>query len=189
MKITVYCGSSSRLDPEYIAAAAEVGRLIARRGATLVYGAGRTGMMGAAADAALAEGGDVTGVIPSFMVQRGWNHTGLTEMIVTEGMHLRKETMMRLADSGVIALPGGIGTFEEITEAITWRQLGLYSGNVVLFNFRGYYDSFLAQIDRAIADGFMMPDHRDLFAVATTAAEAVELAARTCGPRCFSSKF
>ena len=116
--ITIYCGSSANLAPEFIEAASALGRRIAAAGATLVYGAGRTGLMGAAADAALAAGGKVTGIIPGFMVERGWHHKGLTDLVVTDTMHTRKEKMAATA-TGIIALPGGIGTFEELTEAIT----------------------------------------------------------------------
>lgn len=188
MNITVYAGSAASLPAEYLAQAAATGAAIAGAGATMVYGAGRTGLMGAAADACIAGGGSVVGIIPEFMVERGWHHRGLTELVVTDGMHTRKNKMMEMAN-GVIALPGGIGTFEELTEAITWRQLGLYSGNIVILNTGGYYDSLIAQLDRATAEGFMKPDHRAAVAVTESPEEAVSLAMQAVEPRTFSPKF
>lgn len=186
--ITVYCGSSASLPRPYLELAAQVGTAIAARGATLVYGAGRTGLMGAVADAALAAGARVVGVIPSFMVSRGWHHTGLADIEITDSMHSRKARMMALAH-GVIALPGGIGTFEEITEAITWRQLGLFEGNVVILNFEGYYDSLLAQFRKAVDLGFMKPDHLEAIKIASCAAEAVDLALAPVENLVFTPKF
>lgn len=173
--ITVYCASSTDLVPEYFAAARYLGEEIARRGLTLVTGAGNMGLMGAVNDAAIAAGGRTIGVIPEFMVERGWQHTGLDELIVTSGMHDRKSTMASLAH-GVIALPGGIGTFEELCEIITWRQLGLFTGNIVILNINGYYNPLLDMFAAAISQGFMRPDHARLYSVATTPQEAVEMA-------------
>ena len=186
--ITIYCGSSANLAPEFIEAARALGRRIAAAGATLVYGAGRTGLMGAAADAALAAGGKVTGIIPGFMVERGWHHRGLTDLVVTDTMHTRKEKMAATA-TGIIARPGGIGTFEELTEAITWRQLGLLNANIVILNTAGYYDAFLSMLHNAVDHGFMNTDHLRLFSVASTAAEAVEMALAPVEHREFSAKF
>lgn len=177
INITVYCGSSNRAPRHFLTTAAAMGRAIAAAGATLVYGAGRTGLMGAAADAALEAGGRVRGIIPHFMVERGWHHTGLSELVEVDTMHCRKARMMTESRS-VIALPGGIGTFEEITEAMTWRQLGLYGGNVILLNVDGYYDALLAQLHKAIDCGFMGADHMRLITVATTVGEAVAAALR-----------
>lgn len=187
-RITVYSGSSSRVPQRFLDVASEVGRLIASEGATLVYGAGRTGLMGASANAALAAGGDVDGIIPTFMVERGWHHAGLSRLVEVESMHVRKELMMR--DSiGVIALPGGIGTFEEITEAMTWRQLGLYNGNVVILNADGYYAGLIDQLRRAVECGFMGADHTALLTVATTPAAAVAAALATPHPLTLTPKF
>lgn len=188
MFITVYCGSSANLPEVYLECAREVGRAIASAGAGLVYGAGRTGLMGAVADAALEAGAEVTGVIPEFMFSRGWHHKGLTHIEVTDGMHPRKARMMELSQ-GVIALPGGIGTFEEITEAITWRQLGLYGGNVVILNAEGYYDGLLAQLRKAVGTGFMKPDHLAAVKVAATSSEAVEMALAPAADITFTPKF
>lgn len=132
------------------------------------------GLMNAVEDASLAAGGKVTGIIPTFMVKEGWHHTGLTELIETSSMHERKQMMADLSD-GAIALPGGCGTFEELLEIITWKQLGLYLGPVVILNIDGYYDCLLAQLNRALDDKFMRDIHANIWQVATTAEEAVEL--------------
>ncbi len=186
--VTIYCASAANLPEVYIKAAADLGTELARQGAGIVTGAGRTGLMGAVADAALAAGGTVTGVIPSFMVERGWQHTGLSELIVTDGMHRRKETMAALATAAV-ALPGGIGTFEELMEIITWRQLGLFHGNIVIYNVDGYYDPLLAMLDSAVAKGFMRPDHKQLYTVANTQAEVIAAAFAAPADIKFSPKF
>lgn len=170
--ITVYCASSTAVSDSYFEAARRLGTLIARSGLPLITGAGNMGLMGAVNDAAITAGGVTIGVIPRFMVERGWHHTGLSQLIVTDGMHSRKETMASLA-RGVIALPGGIGTFEELMEIITWRQLGLYDGNIVIYNVDGYYDNLLAMLDTAMERGFMKADHSRLWTVATDAAEAL----------------
>lgn len=173
--ITVYCGSSSAAPEVFLEAAAAVGRAIARRGVMLVTGAGHTGLMGAVVDAALAAGGEATGVIPQFMVDRGWHHRGMTQLEITPDMHARKSRMASLA-TGVIALPGGIGTFEELTEIITWRQLGLYKGNIVILDTEGYYSGLLGQMAEATRRGFLPADHSALYAVAHEPEEAVDLA-------------
>ncbi len=186
--ITIYCGSCPGHDPAFAASARIVGREIAAAGLPLVYGGGRMGMMGIAAHAALDAGGKVIAVIPAFMVDRGWNDPAASETIVTEGMHPRKEMMARMA-RGAIALPGGVGTYEELTELITWRQLGLYSGNIVVLNVAGYYDGLLQQFDRAVAEGFLPADHRALFDVTDSGEEAVKLACAERGPSALSPKF
>lgn len=173
--ITVYCASSTDLAPEYFAAARLLGEEIARTGLPLVTGAGNMGLMGAVNSAAIGAGGFTIGVIPEFMVERGWQHTGLDELIVTPDMHDRKSTMASLA-RGVIALPGGIGTFEELCEIITWRQLGLFAGNVVILNVNDYYKPLLDMFTAAVGQGFMRPDHVRLYSVATAPREAVEMA-------------
>lgn len=173
--ITVYCASSTDLAPEYFAAARLLGEEIARTGLPLVTGAGNMGLMGAVNSAAIGAGGLTIGVIPEFMVERGWQHTGLDELIVTPDMHDRKSTMASLA-RGVIALPGGIGTFEELCEIITWRQLGLFAGNVVILNVNDYYKPLLDMFTAAVGQGFMRPDHVRLYSVATAPREAVKMA-------------
>lgn len=174
--ITVYCASSKDIAPEYYAAARKLGQAIAAAGFPLITGAGNMGLMGAVNDAAMEAGGCTVGVIPRFMVKRGWHHDGLSKLIVTEDMHSRKSLMASLA-RGVVALPGGIGTLEELCEIMTWRQLGLFDGSVVIYNVDGYYDPLTDMLRRAIDRGFMRSDHAGLFAVATDASEAVRLAA------------
>ena len=146
------------------------------------------GMMGIAAHAALDARGEVVAVIPQFMVDRGWNDPAATRTIITVGMHPRKQLMAAMA-RGVIALPGGIGTFEELSEIITWRQLGLYTGNIVILNISGYYDGFLAQINKAVDQGFLPEDHRALFSVTRDARNAVSIAAGECENPSLSPKF
>lgn len=186
--ITVYCASSTSIERCYFEAARELGLEIARRGITLIDGGGSMGLMGAVNDAVIEAGGKAIGVIPSFMVDRGWHHRSLTKLEVTDGMHSRKEKMASMAD-GVIALPGGIGTFEELLEIITWRQLGLFNGNVVIFNVNGYYDNLLAMLDTAVEQNFMKPDHKTIWTVATSATEAVEAAVSEPLKSQFSAKF
>ncbi|MBR4721560.1 MAG: TIGR00730 family Rossman fold protein [Muribaculaceae bacterium] len=173
--ICIYGASSQNCRKEYVDAAFSLGEEIARRGITLVSGGGRSGLMAAAIDGANSLGGTTIGILPRFMHERGWSHAELSEMVLTETMHERKQEMARLADA-VIALPGGSGTLEELLEIITWRQLGLYSGQIVLLDTDGYYQPLIHVLDRAIADGFMKEQHRSIWQVAATPAEAVELA-------------
>ena len=172
--VCVYCASSTQIDEKYFRAAEELGTLIAQKGLRLITGAGRMGLMNTVQEAALAAGGKATGVIPTFMVKEGWHHTGLTELIETSSMHERKQMMANLSD-GAIALPGGCGTFEELLEIITWKQLGLYLGPVIILNIDGYYDHLLAQLNRALEDKFMRDIHAGIWQVATTPSEAVEM--------------
>lgn len=178
MNITVYSASSGQVPEIYVAAARELGRLIARGSHTLVNGAGRTGLMGAVTDACLAEGGRAVGIIPQFMVEQHWQHEGMTELIVTPDMHRRKERMAEMSDA-CIALPGGVGTMEELLEVITWKQLGLYVNPIVILNTDGYYDPLLQLLQRAVDERFMRSLHADIWRVAATPAEALELALTT----------
>ncbi|MDE7457484.1 MAG: TIGR00730 family Rossman fold protein [Muribaculaceae bacterium] len=186
--ITVYCASSVTIDESYFKAARKLGAEIAGRGITLVTGAGSMGLMGAVNDAAMSAGGTTIGVIPQFMVDRGWHHKVLSKLEITDSMHSRKKMMADLS-VGAIALPGGIGTFEELLEIITWRQLGLYDGNIVIYNVNGYYDNLLAMLDTAIDQKFMKPDHSHLWQVADDATEAVDMALNTNINKSFSAKF
>lgn len=178
MNITVYSASSGQVPEIYVAAARELGRLIAHGNHTLVNGAGRTGLMGAVTDACLAEGGRAVGIIPQFMVEQHWQHEGMTELIVTPDMHRRKERMAEMSDA-CIALPGGVGTMEELLEVITWKQLGLYVNPIVILNTDGYYDPLLQLLRRAVDERFMRSLHADIWRVAATPAEALELALTT----------
>jgi uncharacterized protein (TIGR00730 family) len=163
-RVCVFCGSSPGRDPMYLDAADRLGRAIARRGWEIVYGGAHVGLMGRVADAALAEGGRVVGVIPRSMVEREIAHTRLSELLVVTSMHERKAMMERLAD-GFIALPGGMGTLEEICEIFTWGQLGLHAKPCALMNVGGYYDPFLQMLDRAVGAGFLKPAHRAMVLV------------------------
>ena len=172
--VCIYCASSTQIDEKYFRAAETLGTLIAQRGLRLITGAGNMGLMNAVEEAALAAGGEVTGIIPSFMIKEGWHHTGLTELIETASMHERKQMMADLSD-GTIALPGGCGTFEELLEVITWKQLGLYLNPIIILNIDGYYDHLIAQLSKALEDKFMRDIHAGIWQVATTPDEAVEL--------------
>lgn len=178
MKIAVYCASSTKIHPDFFAAAHAIGKGLAKRGIGLINGAGHMGLMGASSDACLAAGGEVTGVIPSFMVEQGWHHKGLTHLIETHDMHERKQTIANLSD-GCIALPGGCGTLEELMEVITWKQLGLYLKPIVILNTRGYYDPLLQQLQRGIDEHFMGPRHAEIWRVAATPEEAIDLVLST----------
>lgn len=178
MNIAVYCASSTKISPIYFQAAQELGRLMAEQGIGLINGAGNMGLMAATSDACLAAGGEVTGVIPTFMVEQGWHHKGLTHIIETPDMHTRKATIARLND-GCIALPGGCGTLEELMEVITWKQLGLYLKPIVILNIDSYYDHLLAQLEHGIEEHFMGERHREIWRVATSAREAIDLVLST----------
>ena len=172
--VCVYSASSTKIAPAYFATAEELGRLLAIRGINLINGAGSIGLMAATSNAALAAGGTVTGVIPRFMVEQGWNHIGLTQLVETETMHERKQLMAEMSD-GVIALPGGCGTMEELLEIITWKQLGLYLKPIVILNVNGFYNPLLEMLQQAIDENFMRREHGSIWQVATTAEEAIEL--------------
>jgi uncharacterized protein (TIGR00730 family) len=153
-RIAVFCGSRAGVDPAYAAAAAALGAGLARRGCELVYGGAHVGLMGVAADAALAHGGRVTGVIPASMVDRELAHRGLTDLRIVGSMHERKALMASLAD-GFLGLPGGMGTLDELCEILTWAQLGLHTKPVGLLDVRHYWRGFLAFLDTAVAEGFV----------------------------------
>ena len=172
--VCVYSASSTKIAPVYFAVAEELGHLLASKGINLINGAGSIGLMAAASNAALASGGTVTGVIPHFMVEQGWHHTGLTKLIETKTMHERKRLMADMSD-GIIALPGGCGTLEELLEIITWKQLGLYLKPVVVLNVDGYFNPLLEMLQKAIDENFMRPEHGNIWVVANTPEEAVQL--------------
>ena len=172
--VCVYSASSTKIAKEYFDAAEKLGRLLAEKRINLINGAGCIGLMAATSDAALAAGGTVTGVIPHFMVEQGWHHTGLTQLIKTETMHERKRLMADMSD-GVIALPGGCGTLEELLEIITWKQLGLYLNPIVVLNVEGYFNPLLEMLHKAIDENFMRPEHGNIWVVAETPEEAVQL--------------
>jgi len=162
-RICVYCGSSDRSNSTYFQAAADMGREIAARSLTLVYGGGGTGMMGKLADAVLQNHGQVVGIIPELFNIPVLLHAGLTELQVVGSMHERKARMAEIADA-FIALPGGFGTFEELFEILTWSQIGLHHKPIGLLNVNKYFDPLLALIDHARSEGFIYSEHRELFA-------------------------
>ena len=172
--VCVYSASSTKIAPVYFAVAEELGHLLASKGINLINGAGSIGLMAATSNAALASGGTVTGVIPRFMIEQGWNHTGLTRLVETETMHERKHLMAEMSD-GIIALPGGCGTLEELLEIITWKQLGLYLKPIVVLNIDGYFNPLLEMLQKAIDENFMRPEHGNIWVVANTPEEAVQL--------------
>ena len=166
-RVAVYCGSATPADPIYLDTARDVGRTLAQRGIGIVYGGGRLGLMGAIADAALAAGGEVIGVIPQALVDAEVAHRGLTQLHVVGGMHERKALFTDLSD-GFVTLPGGTGTMDELWEALSWAQLGYHADPVGLLNLRGFYDP-LVQMWRVMAGaGFVRAQHRDLLIVADT---------------------
>lgn len=172
--VLIYGASSSTLDAAYYKAAHELGALCAQNGFDVINGAGRAGMMGATIEGADQAGGHTIGIIPRFMAERGWAHPGLSEVIVTETMHERKKTMADMA-SAVVALPGGVGTLDELMEIITWRQLGIFPGPVVILNTLGYYNKLLEFLADAEAKGFMRAGQpAKLFSVANTPKQAIE---------------
>ncbi|MDE7025291.1 MAG: TIGR00730 family Rossman fold protein [Paramuribaculum sp.] len=173
--ICIYGASSENIPELYKEAALECGRLIAEAGAALVCGGGKAGLMRCAIDGALERNGEAIGVLPEFMVKKVWQHPNLTQMICEPTMHARKSRMASLS-SGVIALPGGVGTLEELTEIITWRKLNLYRGQIVILNIDDFYTPLLQMLERTVEQGFMHAEHRALWRVATTPQTAVSMA-------------
>ncbi len=160
-RVCVFCGSNQGLRPAYKEAAWHMGQALALQGVGLVYGGGNVGLMGVVADATLAAGGEVIGVIPEALVAKEIGHTGLTDLRVVRSMHERKALMAELSDA-FVALPGGCGTLEEFCEVLTWTQLGLHRKPCGLLNVEGYYDHLITFFDHAIAEQFIRPEHRSL---------------------------
>lgn len=171
-RVCVYCASSSQCDALYFEETQRLGALLARHGYAIVYGGGGAGLMGALADAALAAGGEVIGVLPHFMKQVEWGHNGLTDMRLVDDMHERKRTMIESSEA-LIALPGGCGTLEELLEAITWKRLGLHTNPIIIVNTRGFYDPLIAQLERCIDERFMLPKHRAMWSVVASVEEVL----------------
>jgi uncharacterized protein (TIGR00730 family) len=172
-RVCVYTGSSDGARPVYAQAAAELARVLAERGIGITYGGARVGLMGVIADAALAAGGEVIGVLPRALQSREIGHLELTRLEIVETMHQRKARMAELSDA-FIALPGGLGTLEEVVEAITWTMLGIHAKPVGLLSIGGYYDLLEAMLDHARDEGFLRPEHRALLLSDGDAATLVE---------------
>jgi hypothetical protein len=162
--VCVFCAASSACDRVYLDAAAELGGRLAGAGLRIVYGGGSVGLMGALADAAIAAGGAVVGVLPRFMDAIEWGHRGISEMRVVDDMHERVKSMKELSDA-FVALPGGCGTMDELFQALTWKRLGLHVGPIVIVNVNGYFDPCLAQLRRAIDERFMDARHAEMWTV------------------------
>jgi uncharacterized protein (TIGR00730 family) len=172
-RVAVYCASALGTDPAYREAASALGRSLAEAGMGLVYGGASVGLMGAVADAALAAGAEVIGVLPQLLMTREIAHPGLTQMIPTATMHERKAKMIELANA-MIALPGGYGTLDEMMEVLTWAQLGIHASPCVLINTLGFYDHLLRFLDTAVDQGFLQPVNRRRIQVVETPEEAVQ---------------
>jgi uncharacterized protein (TIGR00730 family) len=174
MTVCVFASSSSRIDKDYATAASKLGSLLARAEMDVVYGGGGIGLMGKLADAVLENGGRITGVIPSFMKDEGWDHSSVNEMIITSDMGERKKRMFALADA-IVALPGGVGTLEELTEAMTLKQLGLYNGPIIILNTLNFYKSFIDFLEHMVSGNFLRYEHKGMWELASTAEEVMTL--------------
>lgn len=172
--ICVYCGSADGLNPAYYAAALKMGQTLARSGIRLIYGAGKTGLMGAVADGALQAGGEVIGIIPTLLNTPQLVHAGLTRLEVVDTIHQRKARMSELADA-LVALPGGYGTLEELFEQLTWAQIGLHHKPIGLLNVMGYFDPVLALVQHALTEGFIYAEHCVLLVSSDLPANLIEM--------------
>lgn len=189
MTICVFASSSSRIDNEYAVVASKLGTLLAKAGIDVVYGGGGIGLMGKLADAVLEHGGKITGVIPEFMKEEGWDHREVSNMIITSDMGERKKQMFALADA-VVALPGGVGTLEELTEAMTLKQLGLYRGPIIILNTLNFYESFIEFLEHMVSGNFLRYEHKGMWEIASSAEEVLVLLGKKDGwhqdPRSFA---
>ena len=172
LSVAVYCSSSNKVRESYMQSAETLGKLLAEQHIRLIYGDGGIGLMAAVARGALSAGGEVMGVIPQFMVDNGWNNPQSTRTIITETMHQRKSTICELADA-MVALPGGIGTFEELLECFTWKQLGLHNKPIVILNTDGYYDRLLSCFDLMVQEQMLHPDNQRMYAVVSQPDEVI----------------
>ncbi|MTI09035.1 LOG family protein [Curvivirga aplysinae] len=171
--VCVYCGASNNVSDVYKNAGQQLGQKLAEHKSRLIYGGGSVGIMGIVADAVMDSGGEVTGIIPKFLDDYEVGHQHLTELIITENMHERKNLMAEKAESFVV-LPGGLGTLEEFFEMVTWKQLGLHDKPIVIFNVNGFWDALVTLIDHQISEKFAREENRSLFTVATTVDEIIE---------------
>ncbi len=170
--ICVYCASSTQVKPSYFEQTKRLAQILANENLSIVYGGGSMGLMGQLADSMLEAGGKITGVIPRFMCEVEWNHTALTELILVETMHERKEKMAMLGDA-VVALPGGCGTMEELLEVITWKRLGIFTKPIIIVNVEGYFDDLVKMLNRAVDENFMREEHREMWKVVEKADEVL----------------
>jgi uncharacterized protein (TIGR00730 family) len=167
MRVCVFASSSSRIRKEYSDAASELGLLLSKADIEVVFGGGGIGLMGKLADTMLENNGTITGVIPSFMKDQGWNHSDVSDMIITSDMGERKKQMFAMADA-IIALPGGVGTLEELTEAITLKQLGLFRGPVIILNTLNFYKSLIDFFELMVSENFLRVEHKAIWEIAST---------------------
>lgn len=180
-KVCVFCGSSMGTDPSYRAAAVAMGEELVRRDIELVYGGGKVGLMGVIADAVLASGGRVTGVIPKALVERETAHVGLTTLVTVENMHERKQEMAKRAD-GFISMPGGAGTLEEAFEQWTWAQLGIHQKPNGFLNVNGYFEPLRSMVARIVEEGFIKPEHAEMITYSASPAEILDAFGRYTPP-------
>lgn len=172
-RICIYCASSTKIDDCFFRDARKLGQLMAAKGIAIINGAGKMGLMQASTDGCLEAGGEAIGIIPSFMVKEGWCHQGMTQIVETPNMHIRQQKMAEMSDAAIV-LPGGCGTFAEMMELITWKQLGLYLKPIVILNTNGYYDYMLQALNQAAEQNFMREQHTAIWCVAQTPEDALE---------------
>jgi uncharacterized protein (TIGR00730 family) len=163
-RVSVFCASSAKVNSRYLEAAVRLGKVLCNEGIAANYGGGAVGLMGALADSMTGAGGSIRGIIPEFMVEQGWNHTGLDEMLIVRDMHERKKKLAENIDA-FIALPGGVGTLEELLEMITLKQLGQVLVPIIIVNTKGFFDPFLEMLDRMVEQQFMRKIHTDIWTV------------------------
>jgi hypothetical protein len=180
MTVCVFASSSSRIDNEYAVAATHLGILLAQAKMDVVYGGGGIGLMGKLADAVISNGGKITGVIPTFMKHEGWDHANVTNMIFTSDMGERKKRMFAMADA-IVALPGGVGTLEELTEAMTLKQLGIYKGPIIILNTLNFYKSLIEFLDHMVSGKFLRFEHKGMWEIAETVEDVMVLLERKQG--------
>jgi uncharacterized protein (TIGR00730 family) len=173
-KVCIFCASSSKVDEKYLEAARTTGKILANQGIKVVYGGGSIGLMGALASSVLENKGEIIGIIPKFMMQLEWGNTNITEMIIVESMAERKNKFIDNVDA-VIAMPGGTGTLEELTETISLKKLGLFTKPIIILNIEGFYNHLLLFFDQMIRDNFIRTEHKQLFSVATFPDEIIDL--------------
>lgn len=171
--ICVYCASSTQARPIFFEAAAKLGKTLADNQLRLIFGGGSRGLMGEIADAVLENGGEAIGIIPEFMKDVEWDHPGVTEMILVDTMHQRKEMLAEMADA-IVALPGGCGTMEELLEVITWKRLGLFTQPIVICNVDGYFNPLIAMLERSVEEQFMRPEHLKMWTVVEQPEEVLD---------------